>query len=131
MGLGNCPECGKLYIENTSGLCPSCYEVEEYEELKIVEYLREKGKASIEEICNATGVREKTILRMMKRGRFKGDYEITHPCETCGVQISEGRLCPACNKNILDQVKISEAKRQEKEEERSGVRLYSRDIYKK
>lgn len=130
MGLGYCPECGKLYLENTSGLCPSCYEVEEYEELKIVEFLREKGKASIEEICDATGVKEKTVLRMMKRGRFKGNFEVTHPCETCGIQISEGRLCPKCNKNIMDQVKTSETKRQE-EEERSGVRLYSRDIFKK
>lgn len=127
MGLGYCSECGKLYLENTSGLCPQCYEVEEYEELKIIDFLREKGKASIEQICKATGVKEKTVLRMMRRGRFKGDFEVTHPCETCGEQITEGRLCAKCSKNILDQVKTSEAPKQE---ERSGVRVYSRDILK-
>ncbi|MEG6585005.1 flagellar protein [Dendrosporobacter sp. 1207_IL3150] len=126
MGLANCPECGKLFVQNASGLCPSCYEIEEFEELKIVDFLREKGKASIEEICNATGVKEKTVLRMMKRGRFKGDFEITRPCETCGVQISEGRLCGKCSKNILEQVKHSETKKTE--EERSGTRMYTKDF---
>nr|NSL49207.1 flagellar protein [Dendrosporobacter quercicolus DSM 1736]SDM87684.1 hypothetical protein SAMN04488502_10882 [Dendrosporobacter quercicolus] len=129
MGLANCPECGKLYVENTSGLCPACYEVEEYEELKIVEFLREQGKASIEEICKATGVREKTILRMMKRGRFKGTFDITYPCESCGANISEGRLCPACSKNITDQVKESNERRQE--QDRDGVRIYTKSFFKK
>lgn len=129
MGLANCPECGKLFVENSSGLCPACYELEEYEELKIVGFLRERGKASIEEIREATGVKEKTILRMMKRGRFKGTFDITHPCESCGEQISEGRLCPQCSKNFTDQLKSSQERPQEEKTARN--RVYSQTYFKK
>jgi len=117
-----------VFVDNPSGLCPACLELEEGEEFKVVDFLRERGKASIEEIHNATGVKEKTILRMMKRGRFISDFTITYPCESCGTLISEGRLCSHCNKNIMDQVKQEEPKR---EEPKLAGRMYTTGFFKK
>ncbi|NLP42529.1 MAG: flagellar protein, partial [Veillonellaceae bacterium] len=70
MGLKNCPECGRLFVENPSGMCPACYEKVEEDELKVVEYLRDTRKASLKEIHEATGVKEGIIMRMIKRGRL-------------------------------------------------------------
>ncbi|CUH94441.1 hypothetical protein P22_0507 [Propionispora sp. 2/2-37] len=105
MGLKNCPECGRVFVENPAGMCPACLEQEERDEIKVVDFLRDSGKASIEEIHLATGVKEKTILRMMKKGRFIGDFVISYPCETCGTLITEGRVCLACSKNITSQLR--------------------------
>lgn len=108
MGLKNCPECGRLFVDNPSGMCVACYKQAEEDELTVANYLREVRKASLEEIHKATGVKEKIILRMIRRGRITSDFFITYPCETCGVPIHEGRVCPACSKNILEQVNDSQ-----------------------
>lgn len=104
MGLKNCPECGKLFLENMSGICPECYREEEKEELKVIEFLHEKGKSSIEEIHQATGVKERTIFRMLKRGSFVGIAGVSYKCENCGRPIYDGRLCSKCNKEFMKQV---------------------------
>lgn len=105
MGLKNCPECGRLYVENVSGLCPSCYKQVEDDEFRVVEFLRNKDKASLQEIHEATGVKESIIMRMLRRGRLFSDVVISYPCETCGEPITEGRLCSRCSKGFLEQVK--------------------------
>lgn len=105
MGLGNCPECGRLYMENPARMCQDCLQQEEIDEVKVGEFLRENGNASIEQINKHTGVKEKTILRMMKKGRLIGNYRISYPCELCGELIDEGRLCISCSKGINKQIK--------------------------
>lgn len=105
MGVAYCPECGKLYMENPCRMCAACYRQEEEDEIKVSEFLREKSKASLEEIHQATGVKHKVILRMIKSGRITGDYLVEYPCETCSTLISEGRLCSKCNKGLQDQLK--------------------------
>lgn len=132
MNLKNCTECGRLYIENPSGLCPECFQKEEKEELIIVEYMREVGKASMRQIHEETGVSERTIMRMMKKGRFIGKFDISYPCETCGELITEGRLCNACGRNILNQAQQEADKDAKKEAERQEAfkrvgRMYTRD----
>ena len=105
MGLANCKECGKLYMQTAAGLCPDCYRAEEECEEKVAKYLRDHSKASISEVHEATQVPEKTILKMIKKGRITGDIQISYPCETCGKPITEGRVCQECGKRVLDQVK--------------------------
>jgi transposase-like protein len=126
MGLKNCVECGRICVENPSGLCPECYAKEEEDEHKIGEYLREVGKASIEQIHEATGVKEKTILRMMKSGRVMSLGEISYPCELCGALIFEGRVCAQCGKNFTQQVQEVRQKDGE-QHDRDGLRMYTRD----
>lgn len=114
MNIGNCPECGKLYVKTAAGMCPDCYRLEEEKQAVVAEYVRDHPKSSVEEIHEATGVKEKTIFRMIKSGRFV-DSLISYPCEMCGQPISEGRFCLKCNQNLIQQVKEAEAKRVEKE----------------
>ncbi|MBP1763059.1 MAG: YvyF: flagellar operon protein [Firmicutes bacterium] len=105
MGIANCPECGKIYMENPTKMCPACYAVFEENEQKVVEFLRKKRKASLEEIHKGTGVAQKIILRMVRQNRLMSDFQIEYPCETCGAPIVEGRLCEACARNVLGQLK--------------------------
>lgn len=132
MGLKNCPECGKLFVENASGMCPECYREEEKAEAKVVAFLREKEKASVEEIHQATGVKERTIFRMIKKGRFVGIADISYGCENCGAPIREGRLCDDCNKNFMKQVKTmkqDEGKKQkELEAKNKGSGMYTKTM---
>ncbi len=126
MGLANCSECGKLYVENAAGICPECYRRQEEDEEKVVDYLRDIEKATLEEIHQATGVKHKIILRLLHSGRIMGTA-ISYPCETCGTLIDEGRLCDKCSKNILEQVKTDEQQQEQHSvTPRSGFRMYGK-----
>ncbi|WP_094603829.1 hypothetical protein SPSIL_042390 [Sporomusa silvacetica DSM 10669] len=107
MGLTNCSECGKLYVENAARICPDCYRRQEDDAETVVEYLRDVDKATLDEIHQATGVKHKIILRLLHSGRIMGST-ISYPCETCGTLIDAGRLCDKCSKNILDQIRTDE-----------------------
>ena len=123
MGLANCSECGKIYVENAARVCPECYRRQEEDAEKVVEYLRDVDKATLEEIHQATGVKHKIILRLLRSGRIMGSA-ISYPCETCGTLIDEGRLCDKCSKNILDQIHTDE--QHEKHEPQNSQRQRSR-----
>lgn len=128
MTIKNCSDCGKIYVENVSGLCPECLDKEEEQERLIIDFLRKKEKASVEEIHRETGVKERTILRMMKKGRFLYYGDIAYKCESCDNLITEGRVCDECGRNILKQVdEVNEKRRKEEEKKRSGERMYTRD----
>jgi uncharacterized Zn finger protein (UPF0148 family) len=133
MGIKNCPECGKLFMENPSGLCPACYAAEEVYEHKIGEYLREFGKASIEQIHEATGVKEKIILRMLKSGRLLVDglNMISYPCDMCGAPIYEGRLCSKCSSSFTKQVHEVYHSNEYTADSQRGVRMYTNQEPKK
>ena len=125
MGLANCPECGKLYVENAARVCPDCYRKQEEDAERVVEYLRDVDKATLEEIHEATGVKHKIILRLIRSGRIIGK-SISYPCESCGTPIAEGRLCDACSKNILDQIRVDEKHEEHDPNSRSYSRMYGK-----
>ena len=134
MGVAYCPECGKLYAENPFRMCAACYRQEEEDQIKVGDFLREKSKASLEEIHQATGVKHKVILRMIRSGRITGDYLVEYPCENCSTLISEGRLCSKCNKGLQDQLKPQSdgwkpAERQESQKSKSH--MYINDIIRR
>ena len=91
MGLANCKECGKVYMQNLAGLCPDCYKVQEDKELQVAHYLQDHGQASISEIREATGVSETTILKMLRKGRISGEPSASYPSGKGGKPILEGR----------------------------------------
>jgi flagellar operon protein (TIGR03826 family) len=125
MGLANCPECGKLYVENAARVCPDCYRKQEEDAERVVEYLRDVEKATLEEIHEATGVKHKIILRLIRSGRIIGK-SISYPCESCGTPIAEGRLCDSCSKNILDQMRVDEKHEEHEPTSRSHSRMYGK-----
>ena len=133
MGLANCPECGKLFVQTNMNLCPQCWALEMEDADKVMAYLRDcVTKATMEEIHNATGVEHKVILRLLKAGRIMSDVEISYPCDSCGEPILEGRLCEKCSQNIASQLadmdsRMRSQKEREEEARRSGGRMYSKD----
>ena len=120
-------------MENPSGLCPACYAQEEVYEHKIGEYLREFGKAPIEQIHEATGVSEKIILRMLKSGRLlvEGLNMISYPCDMCGASIYEGRLCSKCSSSFTKQVNDVYRGNEHTADAQRGVRMYTNQESKK
>jgi rRNA maturation endonuclease Nob1 len=133
VGIRNCVECGKICMENPSKLCQDCYAQEEEHEHTVGEYLREHGKASIDQIQKDTGVKEKIIARMLKSGRLFAQGMIGYPCEMCRESIYEGRLCVTCGSGLAKQVRqVSENRERERaEHERTGLRMYTKDEKKK
>jgi ribosomal protein L32 len=108
MGLANCKECGKLFVQNPAGICPDCYRLLEEQEGKVAAYLRDNQRASIGEVHEATGIPEKVILKMIKKGRIVGNITLEYPCETCGKPITAGRVCTECGRRVLDQIKADQ-----------------------
>lgn len=102
MQLINCRECGKVCIDNLLRLCPECTARRQVEEEKVMAYLRERSQASLEEICQATGVKEDIVMDMLRRGRLV-NRTVTYKCEACGAPITAGRLCDKCSRNIVKQ----------------------------
>lgn len=126
MNLINCLHCGRICVETPSKMCPKCMEQEEEAELLVIEFLRKNGRSSVEEIKDATGVHEETILRMLKKGRFVGDFVVQYPCELCGALITEGRLCSSCSQSIMEQAKTEAEKDAKKAENfKKAGRMYS------
>ena len=125
MGLDNCAECGKVYVENVARLCPECYRKQEDDAETVVEFLRDTRKATMEEIHQATGVKHKIILRLLRSGRIMGD--ISYPCDSCGDLINVGRLCNKCSKNILDQIKTEELHKEHEPDVKIRSRMYGRE----
>jgi len=121
MGLKNCPECGKLFMDNPAGLCMDCVRQEEKDSDKVADFLRDKKKANIEEIHETTGVKIKVILKMLRKGRIFGDAMVVYPCESCGEPIMEGKVCSACSKNIMGQVKPAAKPEPEPPKVKDGV----------
>lgn len=128
MGLNNCRDCGKLYLENSFGLCVDCLRLQEAEELKVVAYLRDVvDHASVTEIHEATGVKQRIIMKMIQQGRIIGGTVIYYPCESCGAEIQQGRLCAECSHNILSQMPDEAKVQQANAEKKRGVRMYSKE----
>jgi ribosomal protein L32 len=128
MGLSNCRECGKLYMENSFNLCVDCLRLQEAEEMKVVTYLRDVvDHASVAEIHEATGVKQRVIMKMIQQGRIVGGAVIFYPCESCGAQIQQGRLCADCSQNILSQMPAKENSQQQSAANKHAVRFYSKE----
>lgn len=106
MGLANCSGCGKLYVENTAGICLECRIEHEKQAEKVLEYMRNISKATISEISEATGVKPKIILELMKRGALTdSDCVVSYHCEGCGKLIERGRFCHECSAKFTNEVK--------------------------
>ncbi|KYZ76480.1 hypothetical protein AXX12_08590 [Anaerosporomusa subterranea] len=137
MALKYCPECDKLYAENPVGICLACQDAEEPLVEQVREFLRESRKATIEEVHQATGVKHKTILRMIRSGRIQSEhgFSIFFNCEKCGSPIPDGRFCDACSRKLSGELleKVREMAKEAQPEPKldvrvkTGSRMYTRD----
>ena len=112
--LKNCPRCGALFMDMGQKMCPECIRAEQEMEDKAADYVREHPDAHVKEIAKETGVKESIIMRMVRQGRFMSSsgVKISYPCEHCGKPIYNGRLCDACNRALITEVKVQQAQKE-------------------
>ena len=101
--LGNCPNCGKLFLR-IRNLCDDCLKKQEEDYLKSAAYLREHPGVSIQELSEATGVSTIQIRQFILSGRILAENfpNLSYPCEVCGRQIQTGKICNKCMKSAQD-----------------------------
>ncbi|WP_261131796.1 TIGR03826 family flagellar region protein [Bacillus sp. Marseille-Q3570] len=99
--LANCPQCGRIFAKSFRQVCDACYKEEEKMFELVYKFIRKKAnrEASLWEVHEATGVPEKTIIRFVKEGRIRAHQlpNLAYPCERCGKNIQDGRICGDCN----------------------------------
>lgn len=102
--LKNCSGCGRVFVDTGLGICRDCHEKEEDQMQEVSSYVRDHPHSRVKEICEALGVKERLVMRMIREGRFVTDgAAVEYPCESCGTLITTGRFCDKCNKDLQDQ----------------------------
>lgn len=114
-----CKRCKGIFRHSGEQLCPKC--VAELDEiyLTIREYLDVHPRASVKEIIENTEVDEKTILTMLRDGRFQltaADGSLL--CDKCGKPITSGRTCEDCRIKLEKILSEAAASMKPKEDEK-------------
>ncbi|CAM4001145.1 TIGR03826 family flagellar region protein [Alkalicoccus chagannorensis] len=126
--LANCPKCGKVFTKAFRSVCSACHDEVERQFQEVYAFIRkrENRRATMEEVEEGTGVDREQIVTFVREGRiltsqFPG---LSYPCESCGAEIREGRLCGSCKGNIQDGLKRrdSEAAFEQRKTDRSKER---------
>jgi flagellar operon protein (TIGR03826 family) len=108
MSLANCSRCGKAYLSVPGGkdICPACIKEEDDNYLKIFHYLSTRPSATAQEIAQATEVDIKEIYRYVRENRLRLVQTDTGlQCESCGMPISQGKICENCRKQLSEEIK--------------------------
>ena len=106
--LKNCPECGKVFLENGGACCPACMKQREEQKAEIVSFLREHPKSTVDEICGALGVKKSLVIYMLQPGRLDGiEVHVEYPCAACGEMILSGRYCRPCSAKMAEELEDS------------------------
>ena len=108
MSLGNCSRCGRVYAKIQGGrdLCQSCLREEDDNYLKVFHYLSTRPAATAPEIAQATDVDIKEIYRFVRENRLRLVTPNTGLfCESCGIPLSEGKMCEKCRQKLSEEFK--------------------------
>jgi ribosomal protein L32 len=132
--LRKCALCGKMFNSLGTSLCAPCSDQADRDFLIVRDFIYDADEnATLNEIMEATGVEEKTILYLIRVGRLSQKsfkYEGRLKCAVCGAEIAKGRLCPKCSA-VWDVETAKQAAEQDKEQHmslRTGKRMYTRDV---
>jgi len=137
MELRNCKRCGQVFLYNeVRNICPECVEKEEQDFEAVKKYLWDYPNSSLVEVSEATGVKEEQILKYLREGRIiLGDNsQMRLECEICGMQITYGRICSACNKALAGDTTSPPNNKGKKPEQDANrykkERLFTEDLLK-
>lgn len=112
MQLKNCESCGAVFADAVRTICRDCYYAEEEAFQKVYRFLvkKENREATITEISKATEVEEDLIIKFMRQNRLRASEfpKLSYPCERCGIEIVEGKLCEACKAEMLENLTMQE-----------------------
>ncbi|PXW89541.1 flagellar operon protein (TIGR03826 family) [Pseudogracilibacillus auburnensis] len=126
--LDNCTRCGVVFARGLRDICGKCYREEEEAFQTVYRFLtkRKNREATINEIVEATKVEEELIIKFMKQKRLRSSQfpKLAYPCEKCGADIVEGRLCSNCSTQIKTDLALHD-----KMEKRSAEKKEHESIY--
>ena len=107
--LANCSRCGNVFVKTTRDICQDCFKEEERQFEIVYNFMKKRvnRQATIPEIVEATGVKEDLIIKFVKEKRLRSAQfpNLTYPCDRCGKEIVEGRLCQACSDDLSGDLK--------------------------
>jgi flagellar operon protein (TIGR03826 family) len=108
VSLANCSLCGKVFPSFPGGrdICQACVKKEDDNYLKIFHYLTTRPSATASEIAQATEINVKDIYRYVRENRLrlvKNDTGLS--CESCGIPISQGKICDNCRQKLSEDMK--------------------------
>jgi flagellar operon protein (TIGR03826 family) len=108
VSLANCARCGKVFpfFPGSRDICQACIKEEDDNYLKIFHYLSTRPGATASEIAQATEVDIKEIYRYVRENRLrliKIDTGLS--CESCGIAISQGKICDKCRQKLSEEMK--------------------------
>ena len=108
MELKNCLKCQRTFgARENEEYCSKC-SMDHIEEdfKKVRDYLYDHPGADIKEVAHATGVSERTIIKLLKDERIEvvEDSNALLKCERCTVGIKSGRYCDECKNEIAKEL---------------------------
>jgi len=129
MQLGNCSTCGEVFAKGLREVCPACFKKEEEAFELVYRFLmkRKNREATLDEVVEATGVEKDLIIKFIKQNRIRTSQfpSLAYPCDMCGEEIIEGKLCENCSKGIKDDMKfidnIERVKREREQKSKSSI----------
>ena len=100
MSVANCPRCGKVFLKMGAPICEQCEKEEEVMFEEVRKFIDEHKEATVEEICEGTGVTVNKLMKYMRDGKLeavtKADGSGLLHCESCNKPITKGRYCDSC-----------------------------------
>lgn len=130
--LSNCPRCGTLFVKMLQPFCQSCYKKQERDYESVCRFMRRKQNrmATLNEVCEYTGVSVEQIQQFIREGRIIVTHypNLGYPCDSCGQLIRTGRICLSC-KDTIQQGLAQEAKEKRFNEKREHHEISSSEAF--
>lgn len=126
----NCSACNTLF--NYTGIrdiCQKCAAVEEEQYQMVYRFLRkrENRAATVERICEATGVSASLLYKWVRKNRLQQAMfpNLGYPCDQCGHLTYGAKLCENCSDTLKKEIKHLKAA----EEFRASVKKSENGTY--
>ncbi|MCL2030222.1 MAG: hypothetical protein FWG93_01620 [Oscillospiraceae bacterium] len=102
MNVRSCERCRRLFQTTGNPMCPACIQELDAQFSDVKNYLYDNPGASMEQVCEETGVDHAQIVRWLREGRLVTDerHAALLGCVTCGAPIRAGQYCEACKGNL-------------------------------
>ncbi|MCL1816347.1 MAG: flagellar protein [Clostridiales bacterium] len=100
-----CKLCRAPFFSTGSSLCPACQEQTDRDFIVVRDYIYDHPQhVGMDEIAEATGVSEKTIIYLLQEERLTATDSLNIKsdlrCQLCGKAISSGSICSSCKASL-------------------------------
>lgn len=128
MGLANCNECGKLFIQTSEAFCPECVKQRDYELNQIRDWIFKQAHPKLSRFEKETSLSEKVFMKHLLEGRIIDFTKVIVNCELCRKEIrlhTKKIICTKCHNSL------KKAQTPKKRGELENSELYSKKTFPK